>query len=87
MESQLPILLIAVPLLTAPVCVFLGRAKLAYLLAMVASWCTFALSVSHAVSRCSAKRCSTMIVRLRTSVIGAPPYGIEYRRRYLLGRS
>ncbi len=45
-ESQLPILLIVVPLVAAPLCVLLGQRKLAYLLALIVTWCTFAMSVA-----------------------------------------
>ncbi len=52
-ESQLPILLIVLPLFAAPLCVLLGHRKLAYLLALVVTWCTFAISDrSDGKSRC-----------------------------------
>ena len=72
MEHQLPILLIAVPLLTAPMCVLIGSPKLTYLLALVATWCTFAVSL-------------LLLAKVLHSGpihydLGswAPPYGIEY---------
>ena len=72
MDHQLPILLIAVPLMTAPLCVFVGSPKLTYLLSLFATWCTFATSL-------------LLLARVLDSGpihydLGswAPPYGIEY---------
>ncbi len=71
-ESQLPILLIVMPLFAAPLCVLLGHRKLAYLLALVVTWCTFAISVA-------------LMAKVNASGpihydLGnwKPPYGIEY---------
>ncbi len=72
MESQLPILLIVVPMLVAPLCVFLGKPKLAYLLALAAAWCTFAISV---VLVGKAMESGPIHYELGN---WAPPYGIEY---------
>ena len=44
--SQLPILMIVLPLVTAPLCVLLGGRQLTYALALIVTWCTFAISLA-----------------------------------------
>lgn len=44
-ETHLPILVIALPLAAAPLCVLLGHRRLTRLLALLVSWVTFAISV------------------------------------------
>ena len=43
--SQLPILLIAIPLFAAPVCVLLGGRWLTYLLSLIVCGTTFVISI------------------------------------------
>jgi len=70
--SQLPILLIAIPLFAAPVCVLLGGRWLTYLLSVIVCGTTFAISVElmHQVIKFGPIHYE----------IGnwKPPYGIEY---------
>ncbi|WP_237607519.1 monovalent cation/H+ antiporter subunit D family protein [Roseimaritima sediminicola] len=77
--SQLPVLLIVLPLMTAPLCVLLGGRRLAYLLALTVSACVFGISLA-------------LMARVLQSGpihydIGGwqPPYGIEYVVDYLSG--
>jgi multicomponent Na+:H+ antiporter subunit D len=73
MMSHLPALQVVVPLLSAPICVLLGRGRFAYGFALLISWVTFAISV--------------LLLRevAHGGVISyrlggwAPPWGIEYR--------
>ncbi len=72
-EAQLPVLQIIIPLMAAPVCVFLRNATATWALATIVSWITLAIS----------------IVLLRQVIAGgeiayeiggwAAPWGIEYR--------
>ncbi len=71
--AHLPVLLIVLPLLTAPCCVLVGNGRAAYLLALIVSILTFL---------CSAALLSeTLQHGVISYEIGnwAPPYGIEYR--------
>lgn len=74
MEQHLPILVIAVPLLTAPLCVLLGSRLVAKVLALVVTWTTFAISVALMLQ----------VLESETGRISyplgnwLPPYGIEY---------
>ena len=70
--SQLPILMIVLPLVTAPLCVLLGGRQLTYGLALVVTWCTFAISLA-----CLIQVNHSGPIRYD---IGnwQPPYGIEY---------
>lgn len=71
--AHLPALQIVVPLLSAPLCVLLVRARLAYGLALVVCWAAFAISIL------------LLEQVLDGGVISyrlggwAPPWGIEYR--------
>jgi len=71
-QQHWPILLIVLPMLAAPLCVILHHRTAAYLLALVVSWVTFAISIG---------------LMARTLYEGpihydlgnwSPPYGIEY---------
>jgi multicomponent Na+:H+ antiporter subunit D len=70
--SNLPVLLIVLPMVAAPLCVLVRNRRLAYGVALIASWAVFAMSVA-------------LVVKVSESGpihydIGnwAPPYGIEY---------
>ncbi|MDA8743448.1 monovalent cation/H+ antiporter subunit D family protein [Rubripirellula amarantea] len=71
-EANLPILLIVIPMVTAPLCVLAGRGRTAYLLALLASIAVFITAVAMV-----AKVNATGVIHYE---IGgwAPPYGIEY---------
>lgn len=70
--QNLPVLLIVVPLIAAPLCVLIGNRKLVYLLALATACAVFAMSIG------------LMAEVLRSGTIRyeigdwAPPYGIEY---------
>ncbi len=75
--EQLPILLIVIPLIAAPLCVLLGHRRAAYALALAVCWVTFGISVA-------------LLVQVQQSgpisyELGgwAVPYGIEYVVDYL----
>ena len=44
--SQLPILMIVLPLVSAPLCVLLGGRQLSYAISLVVVWSTFAISMA-----------------------------------------
>ena len=44
MMAHLPALLIVVPLLSAPICLLIGRGRFAHGVALVVSWVTFVMS-------------------------------------------
>lgn len=70
--SNLPVLLIVLPMVSAPLCVLLRNRQLAYGVALAASWGVFAMAVA------------LMVEVNKTGPIHydignwAPPYGIEY---------
>jgi multicomponent Na+:H+ antiporter subunit D len=71
-EANLPVLLIVIPMIAAPLCVLAGRGRAAYGLALLASISVFAIAVA-------------LIVKVGSSgtihyELGGwePPYGIEY---------
>ena len=70
--SQLPILMIVLPLVAAPLCVLFGGRQLTYVLALIVTWCTFAISMA-----CLIQVTQTGPIHYE---IGnwKPPYGIEY---------
>ncbi|WP_218934081.1 monovalent cation/H+ antiporter subunit D family protein [Rubripirellula lacrimiformis] len=72
MEAHLPIWLIVVPMMTAPICVLLGSRRAAYVMALLATGATFANAVWM-----MQKVMQTGTIRYD---IGGwePPYGIEY---------
>ncbi len=71
-EIHLPVLLIVLPMVAAPLCVLARNRTIAYGIGLIATWCTFAIAVA-------------LMVKVTHSgpihyYIGnwAPPYGIEY---------
>ena len=72
-SAHLPVLQVVVPLLAAPLCLFLRKARLAWGLSVLASWS--ALAISLALLR------EVMSAGVLSYAIGdwAPPFGIEYR--------
>ncbi len=44
-ESHLPVLLVVIPLVAAPLCVLLGNRQLTWLLSMIVCWLTFGISI------------------------------------------
>lgn len=72
-EQQLPILLVAIPLFAAPLCVLIRNRQLTYALTLVVCWMTFAISLSL-----------LLLVQGSDAPIHYnlggwnPPYGIEY---------
>ncbi|TWU23315.1 Na(+)/H(+) antiporter subunit D1 [Novipirellula galeiformis] len=72
MDIHLPILLIVLPLLAAPLCVLIGNRRIAYAISLGVTWCVFAISVAL-MSEVSAHG------PVRYNIGNwAPPYGIEY---------
>ena len=73
MMQHLPALQIVVPLLSAPICVLLGRGRFAYGFTLAVSWAAFAMAAL------------LLYTVLESGVISyrlggwAPPWGIEYR--------
>lgn len=72
LHFHLPVLVIAVPLMAAPMCVLLGGRRSAQFLALLVCWCTFGLTVWLASEVSSSGRISYFLGGW------APPYGIEY---------
>ena len=78
-EHQLPVLLVVIPMLAAPLCVLLHNRRLAYALTLAVCWTCFGISVFLLNS----------VLGLETGKIHydlggwAPPYGIEYVVDYL----
>lgn len=70
--SQLPILMIALPLIAAPICVLIGQRNVTYVFTLLVTWATFAMAVA-----CLVQVNQTGPINYE---IGnwAPPYGIEY---------
>ena len=73
MIAHLPILQVIVPLIAAPVCVVLGRGTLAWLLALIVSWVSFAVALGLLAQTIDG---SVLSYELGS---WAPPWGIEYR--------
>ena len=73
MYAHLPVLQVVVPLLAAPLCLFLRRGRLACGLAVLASWCALAIAL--------ALLWQVMREGVLSYAIGdwPPPIGIEYR--------
>ena len=71
--SQLPILMIVLPLIAAPLCVLLGGRQVTHVLSVVIAWVSFACALACLVQVCQ----SGETIRYN---IGdwKPPYGIEY---------
>lgn len=74
MQEHLPILIIAIPLLSAPLCVVLGNRRLVMALALAVTWITFGIAAAL----------MAQVLDSETGRISyhlgnwAPPYGIEY---------
>jgi len=71
--AHLPALQVVVPLLAAPLCAILRQGTIAWLIALVANWCAFVISIA-------------LVLQVRELGIisyelggWAPPIGIEYR--------
>lgn len=72
-EQQLPILLVAIPLISAPVCVLIKNRQLAYALTVLVCWITFAISLALLI------KVQMSGTPIRYNLGGwEPPYGIEY---------
>ncbi len=71
--AHLPALQIVVPLVSAPLCVLLVKARLAYALALVVCWVAFAISVLLL-----GQVLDSGVISYRLGG-WAPPWGIEYR--------
>ncbi|MEX2582475.1 MAG: monovalent cation/H+ antiporter subunit D family protein [Gemmatimonadota bacterium] len=73
MTEHLPVLQVVIPLMAAPICALLWRARLAWGFAVLVSWATFAISILLL------RR--VMAEELISYAIGGwePPWGIEYR--------
>ncbi|QEG24227.1 monovalent cation/H+ antiporter subunit D family protein [Mariniblastus fucicola] len=69
--SQLPILMIVIPLFSAPLCVLLGGRQLSYVIALIVTWCTFAISLA-----CLFQVIQTGPIHYEIGNWN-PPYGIE----------
>ena len=73
MMAHLPALLIVVPLLSAPICLLIGRGRFAHGVALVVSWVTFVMS---ALLLNEVRNGGAISYHLGG---WAPPWGIEYR--------
>ena len=71
--DHLPVLVVIMPLMSAPLCVLFDRARPAWLVSMSASWLSFAAAVYLLIQ---VSRDGTISYRLGG---WAPPWGIEYR--------
>ncbi len=71
--THLPALQIVVPLVSAPLCVLLGKARLAYALALIVCWAVFGISVLLL-----GQVLDNGVISYRLGG-WAPPWGIEYR--------
>jgi multicomponent Na+:H+ antiporter subunit D len=71
--EHLPVLVVIIPLLTAPLCVLLGNHQLAWLSATLASWLSFIAAVLLTVQVSSGGTISYWLGNWE------PPWGIEYR--------
>lgn len=71
-EHHLPILLIVIPMVSAPLCVFLGNRHLTQLLSLIVCWLTFGISVWLMTSVMNSGPISYELGGWKA------PYGIEY---------
>lgn len=76
-QQQLPILLIAIPLLAAPLCVIIRNRRLAYLLSLLVTWIVCAISTALLVQVVQSGPIHYELGGWQ------PPYGIEYVVDYL----
>ncbi len=71
-QNNLPVLMIVLPMITAPLCVLVGSRRAAYVMSLVASIATFAMAISMLVT-------VTQSGPIHYDIGGwKPPYGIEY---------
>lgn len=71
--DHLPALAVLLPLMSAPLCVLIDRARAGWLIALIASWLSFAASIGLLIQVGDG---SALSYRLGG---WAPPWGIEYR--------
>jgi multicomponent Na+:H+ antiporter subunit D len=71
--DHLPVLVVIIPLMTAPLCVLVDRPRAAWVIALAAAWLSFASAVALALSVATS---GTVTYQLGG---WPPPWGIEYR--------
>ncbi len=71
--DHLPVLIVIIPLMTAPLCILVDRARPAWLLVLASAWLSFAAAIALAVE---VQTTGTISYQLGG---WAPPWGIEYR--------
>ena len=71
--DHLPVLVVIIPLLAAPMCVLLGNSRLAWFVALVASWLSFAVAIELVIQASNHGPISYWLGGWE------PPWGIEYR--------
>ena len=71
--DHLPVLVVLLPLLSAPLCILVDRPRAGWLIALIASWLSFAASVALMVQVSGGETISYHLGGW------APPWGIEYR--------
>jgi len=73
MMDHLPVLVVIIPLLTAPLCVLLGQPRVVWLASTVASWLTFFIAIQLVLQVSADGPISYWLGGWE------PPWGIEYR--------
>ena len=73
LPDHLPVLVVLLPLLSAPLCILVDRPRAGWLIALIASWLSFAASVALMVQVSGGETISYHLGGW------APPWGIEYR--------
>lgn len=71
--DHLPVLVVIIPLMTAPLCVLVDRPRAAWVIALAAAWLSFASAVALALTVATS---GTLTYQLGG---WPPPWGIEYR--------
>ncbi len=71
--QHLPVLLVVIPLLAAPICVLLGRGRAAWLVAVAVGWISFAIAIALLLKVFAEGEISYLLGSW------AAPWGIEYR--------
>ena len=71
--EHLPILVVIIPLMTAPLCVLLGHPRLVWFTALISSWLSFAAAISLVMQVTAQGPISYWLGGWE------PPWGIEYR--------
>ncbi|MES9938287.1 MAG: hypothetical protein ABW153_18190, partial [Sedimenticola sp.] len=71
--DHLPVLVVIIPLLTAPLCVLLDHPRLAWLAAVVSSWLSFGAAVGLVLQVSDTGPISYLLGNWEA------PWGIEYR--------